>query len=361
MPPNSLDHAVVIGIAQYPRLARHNPPQPHHLQGPENDARAVRDWLVDPAGGNLPPRNVRLVCSADYPSGGTGRPIVDDLRQVLDDLRAVADGAPAPLRRLYLYATGHGFGRKRNEGGVFMSDASPVDFTHLYVSSYLDWFVHAARFEEYVLLVDACMDQGRLVQPEVAHWRPVVAGAAHRGRVFTAYAARFNGLAVEREMSSGQWHGVFTHALLLGLRGAAAVPGMGGRMEVTTHSLRDYLINTMRLHMSPAQRANPTVSDEPDFGETDRFVLVPDCAPATPVRLPLPAHLAGRRLTLRDARLAPVGTVVAAASDAATEVALAAGFYSVEEPGGWRAAFEVVGGGMPVTLTPAPVLAPAGG
>ena len=52
------DYAVVVGIAEYPGLT--------NLAGPDTDAQAVHDWLVDPAGGNLEEQNVELIRSAQF-------------------------------------------------------------------------------------------------------------------------------------------------------------------------------------------------------------------------------------------------------------------------------------------------------
>ena len=52
------DHAVVVGITNYPSLSQ--------LKGPENDAKAFRDWLVDKDGGAIPKGNVSCILSSQF-------------------------------------------------------------------------------------------------------------------------------------------------------------------------------------------------------------------------------------------------------------------------------------------------------
>ena len=56
------DHfAILVSIKRYPGL---NAP----LYGPENDAADFREWLLDPAGGNLPNNdfNIQWIKSSTY-------------------------------------------------------------------------------------------------------------------------------------------------------------------------------------------------------------------------------------------------------------------------------------------------------
>ncbi|NTV96679.1 MAG: hypothetical protein HGA75_14920, partial [Thiobacillus sp.] len=55
---NDQDYAIVVGINYYPGLGS--------LQGAEYDAGQFAAWLEDPAGGGLPPANVRRVRSSDF-------------------------------------------------------------------------------------------------------------------------------------------------------------------------------------------------------------------------------------------------------------------------------------------------------
>ena len=110
------DFAVVVGVARYPELSAEGVAV--DLDGPNNDALAVRDWLVDPNGGRLEPANVRMVRSADFepidpldPQPARGR-IERELKWIEQQTEAAAGN------RLYLYFSGHGFSPVLEEGAL---------------------------------------------------------------------------------------------------------------------------------------------------------------------------------------------------------------------------------------------------
>src|SRR5262249_48202083 len=112
-------------------------------------------------------------------------------------------------------------------------------------------------------------------------------------KMFSAYAARFPQQAVERVMDDDkQFHGVFTYALLKGLREGAANPATG---EVTSDTLKSYLYSNMKNWMTDEQRSDPSVSQEPDFGFDDPMVFCTvNKIPLTAVDLAFPASAEGR-------------------------------------------------------------------
>jgi hypothetical protein len=59
----------------------------------------------------------------------------------------------------------------------------------------------------------------------------------------------------------GVKRGIFTAALINGLKGAAAGPDG----KITTTILADYLYNHMKEYMAPEDRDDPNVSNEPDL------------------------------------------------------------------------------------------------
>lgn len=273
------DHAIVVGIRRYPTLGGSAPPTAMDLKAPDEDAKAVADWISGLPDGR--PKQVKLIRSADYPDpfGPAGpKPIANDIVAAFADLFGQprrADGRVG--QRLYLYVSGHGFGFRRHLGALFTANASDLDRDHVYIPDYFEWVIEAGLFKEYVLWFDACSSRDRLVLPKFASLKPVKSPLSPQGREMVAYAARFFLSAVENDIG-GRPCSVFTHTLLEGLRGAAADPATGA---VTTESLRDYLFNNMRRHMSQAHLDDPNVSKEPDFGTVDDFVLVPPSAVVT--------------------------------------------------------------------------------
>lgn len=290
---SGMDHAIVVGIRRYPTLGGADPAVAMHLQAPDMDAEAVATWIKGLSDGR--PKHVQTIRSADYPDpfGPEGaRPIADD---IVKAFKIIAKWPRRPDgrvgQRFYFYASGHGFGHERHRGALFTANADDLDRDHVYIPSYFDWLVEAALFEEYVLWFDACSSRDRLVLPKFASLRPIKASRAPQGREMVVYAARFFMTAVENTIN-GRARGVFTHTLLEGLQGGAVDPAT---LAVTTASLRNYLINNMRRHMSPQQLADPDVSNEPDFGTVDDFVLVPPAAgiPAAPAAAPAAQAPAG--------------------------------------------------------------------
>ena len=229
-----------------------------------------------PTGGHLNPEHIHLIRSADYPDpfGAQGpAPVETDIVKAFEAIANEANPGHGGRvgRRFYLYVSGHGFGHIRGRGALFTANATLLNRSHLFVASYFDWIVNAGLFQQYVLWFDACSTRERLELPQPASLALRNAAHAHEGRMMIAYAARFFLKAVENTIE-GEPRGVFTHTLLEGLRGGAKDPVTGA---VTTATLRNYLINNMRRHMSLNQVADPDVSNEPDFGTVDDFELVP--------------------------------------------------------------------------------------
>src|SRR4051812_32471991 len=111
--PNDKDHAVVIGIKDYPAFDADNP-----LLGPENDAEAFHDWLISATGGDVPSSNAKLIASKNYSrpfaNASVARPMVIDIQSAFEDLQTIASenedkgNGYQVGRRLYIYMSGHG-------------------------------------------------------------------------------------------------------------------------------------------------------------------------------------------------------------------------------------------------------------
>jgi hypothetical protein len=296
------DRAVVIGIRRYPDAA-----DPSgwiaNLKGPDNDADAVAKWLRKKAdGGGLPNGNVRVVRSADFPEPFENQNQVGPQQQAIQN--ALNDVAKLPTatfegqytgRRLYIYISGHGYAQKRNEAALVTAEAERAFPFNIEVTSWLEWFWKAARFKEFVLWADCCATRAPIAVFTRCGRTPVNAQIASQGRVFTAFASKFDQRAVERQMDEdGLWHGVFTWALLKGLDGAAALEG-----AITSDSLRDYLKMNMKTFMRDDQLADAQVAKEPDFGNIDPITFRRlNAASRFPVTLRFPATCIGKPATI---------------------------------------------------------------
>jgi hypothetical protein len=177
------------------------------------------------------------------------------------------------------------------------------------------------------------------IDMQPAGYRRVLNG---NGRMFAAFSAKFPRLAVEREFENGEFHGVFTYTLLKGLNGAAADPDT---KEITSESLRKYLINAMPTFMSDEERKSPDISKEPDFWPDDPIVFgtVVD-TPTYAVKLQLPADANGQ--TVRIVTGSPpedVKTLVASSPKETVELPIGQYFAKIDTLG-WTKEILVAGG-----------------
>ncbi|NAZ86527.1 caspase family protein [Kineococcus indalonis] len=327
------DHAVVVGISRYPRMVADGVAA--DLRGPDNDALAVRDWLVDEAGGRLPPGNVTLIRSADC-AANPDQPASQRVLQAFDELEERTRERSG--RRLYLYFAGHGFSPELEEAAVFTAESTHVRPSYVYAHQWLRWFRRAQRFEQSVLWVDACMNHQQSIPVQEIGMRPQV-GRAVPGPAFIALAAQTKS-ALELPMADGAVHGVFTWTLLRGLRGGAA----DRRGRVTGRSLQGFLHNAMADFLPPEARRAASVDLQP-FVRADEgldFVRV-ESRPVHPVVLTAPAARAGQALRVWTG--SPHRLVVQARLEGPQwRGDLARGLYVAEVPGaGLRQGFQVTG------------------
>lgn len=333
---NEHDHAIVIGIRRYADAE-----DPSHwitnLNGPDNDAKAIADWLRRPDGGGLPHDNVRLIRSAD--AQDPDEPRQTTIAEALDELADLPGGAYQGYagRRLYVYASGHGLARDVGEAALLTAEARKATPFSVIVPTWLKWCYKAGRFMEFVLWFDGCAPRAALEHFKACEKQPKFHPDLDKGRQFEAYAAGLGKNAVEAEMPDGTWHGAFTYALLEGLDGAAGA-------EVTTTNLRKYLVNAMRAYMRDDQRV-PAVAEEPSFGVTDDLTFASYPAPKRyPVALVFPPQCVGKaaRIAATAAEPAIAETVL---DGEEWSLELATGLYAADVPdAGLVQPFEVVGG-----------------
>jgi hypothetical protein len=225
------DYAVVVGIAKYPGLT--------DLAGPDTDAQAVYDWLVDQAGGGLDAENAELIRSAQFDpvDPRDPKPASGVVKAAL--VRIAAKTQQAPGNRLYLYFSGHGFAPTLEEGALFTAEASQLAPFHVYAHSWLKAFRRAGLFRDVVLWMDCCMNYQQSIMVDEADMR-IAQSTKPPGPAFVGLAAQTKS-ALEHTMADGKVHGVFTWTLLEGLRGGAS----DERGRVTGESLKAFLQSAM--------------------------------------------------------------------------------------------------------------------
>jgi Caspase domain len=339
MAANPDDHALVIGIGRYADVAA---AWISDLQGPVNDAMGMAAWLREEGGGGLPAGNVREVLSPNPFDPGTAEPHQTMIMTALNDIAQLAKGAYKGQyagRRLYVYVSGHGWANRRNEAAVVTAEATLAQPLNVLVTSWVDWMLLAAPFEELVFWGDTCATRVPLTKLFPCTLGESFSGNSPTVRSFSAYAAPVGLVAVENHMPDGAWHGAFTYALMQGLRGAAQTP-------LTTDTLRDYLLNAQKEFLDDDQRRRATVAKEPSFGFTDVMAFGSPTRPRFPVSLRFQPGVVGRRVSVGVARSDPP---VAATELQGTQwdLALEAGAYGVFVDGSDASdEFQVIGGGV---------------
>jgi hypothetical protein len=349
------DHALVVGVARYPGLAVRGVSA--DLEGPDNDAGAIRDWLVDPDGGGLDQANVTVIRSGDFaatPEEPAAARIERELSRLEERTRDTQGG------RLYLYFSGHGFAPVLEEGALFTAEATPVRPSYVYAHAWLRWFRRAGRFREFVLLMDCCMTyRSSIPVNEVLMTAEVTTGVP--GPAFVGVAAQTK-QALEHRTPDGTVHGVFTWALLAGLRGGAA----DERGRVTGTSLKTFLHNALPEFLPAEVKRAGAVDLRPFVRADDGIVLRRFAAPPTHrVTLRAPVTAAGHEVTIWTGR--PHAAVVSQplGSDGTWTGDLVRGLYVAEvAAAGLRQGVAVTGAGdvdVELATSGPPVAAPSAG
>ncbi|MET1085908.1 MAG: caspase family protein [Arthrobacter sp.] len=350
------DYAVVVGVAQYPELSAAGIAS--DLDGPNNDATAVLQWLLDPNGGGLHPGNVKIIRSCDYvpPDPYDPQPAEAEVERALRWVEAQTRNATGG--RLYLYFSGHGFSPVSQEGALFTAEATQVSMSYVYAHGWLKWFRTAQRFKEFVLWMDCCMNYQQSIPVRPINMRPQI-GTGNPGAEFVATAAETKS-AIEGEMTDGLVHGVFTWTLLQGLRGGAA----DDRGQVTAEGLKNFLHTVMPEFLpGPVKAANSVdLQASVRTGGDIVFARFP-ARPKYPVRLTFPAAAAGQVLRVWTGRPhRPAVEVTLAGTEWLGE--LVRGLYVAEvAAAGLRHGFQVTGTGSvtcDVTERGAAVIEPTG-
>lgn len=339
MTMNLRDYAIVIGIQRYPMFGSPYPGEPNDLAGPNLDAQMVYDWLADENGGGIPVDNRLLVTSADFPDPFEietlgpirqikARPTADELKGCFGWLIRLFEASNSKFlgRRLYVYFSGHGFGVDDCDGGVFAANADVKFLQHFYVRRWFDWLYKNAYFEELILWTDACSDPVP-IGGQADRGLPSDTSAPHYPGVnrSVVFAAKHPLKSVERRMPDGNIRGVFTYALLEGLKGAAVDAETGW---VTSRSLQRYLEGGMETFMEEEDIEDPDVSNKPSFGVSDEIRFVEVGVQSFTLKVRFAARHAGADAFILDGRFDRVGETNANAET--WTVTLAPGDYFLQ-------------------------------
>jgi hypothetical protein len=236
--------AVVVGIDRYWSAAA-------HLKGAVRDALAMRKWLLEPAGGNVPEGNLQLILAPgpDSPQLKDELPWTQATKAniigTIYDLVQLSEGKG---ERLYFYYAGHGLTTRvsnRDESGLLATDfTSVVTDNSIALRSLWEYF-ETQQYEDQFFFVDACRNVppwGEGAEFELGRW--TLPRSRDPGlppvQQFILYATSPKLKATEVRDVPGEEHGAFTAALLNGLGGA-------GRAKAWSWERRCYEVRWERL------------------------------------------------------------------------------------------------------------------
>ena len=225
--PPGTKFAVLVGVSRH----KYADAGITNLKFADRDATLVRDFLVSPAGGSFPRENVVLLLNEDA--------TLERIRSSLSDAAARAGADDLVL----VYFAGHGTPALDDPRRYFLlaHDSRPETLaeTGLAVGTLEDLYGRALKTRWSVALFDASRvgalprlpaGSNNLVHQYLLRY------AGDRGRTALA-AASLGETSWENEALDGG-HGVFTHALLRGLRGEADRDRDG---TVTMREVRDFV------------------------------------------------------------------------------------------------------------------------
>ncbi len=337
--------AILIGLSAYVS------PTVRTLNGPPNDVAAVRAWLVDPRGGDLPDDadHIFEIVSAAYPIPPGKAELDGAFNWLLARAAARAATRASGWRagqRLYLYMSGHGF--SSHDKACLLTGAATDQYTdHISPSAWIDWLQDAGYFRECILWMDSCMERVVSVMPNSAPANPFPGTNDAPGPSFVALAAPRPLLAAEKPLlaanpaapAPADWRGVFSWNLVAGLRGAAANEyGM-----VTGRSLGDWLSRAQLSWLDAQDRISPSLAKTPALlQESSALIFARNVTPPCfSVALGFVDNERGGRVRLWTGSPPAPGPWMAVPSSGDLALKLLVGLYLAETDTGIRQGFAV--------------------
>lgn len=231
MTKNPEHYAVVIGIDGYSQL----PP----LKSAVADARSFIEWLRGESGGGLPRVNIHALLSPSTPPADpfAAGPTQADVDHAFEKI--IQANSNHPIKRLYFYFAGHGYGPSFDDVGMLMANASMNRLSSIRLREYRQFLRQSGHFPEVVFILDCSRvyleDAAPAPSPSLA--LPPSADAIGSDD-FILMASSHGEPAFEMtDATEGRCRGLLTKAVLEGLRGEAIDP----YQCVTAVSLSNYV------------------------------------------------------------------------------------------------------------------------
>jgi uncharacterized caspase-like protein len=233
------DYALLVGVGLYK-----DPEAFEDLKGPPNDCVDFREWLINDAG--VPSDNIEM--AARSPGDQRPYPNASDVREKLAKLLNLEDPNHVRSgRRLYLFSSGHCEASGFVDSHLLMADSVAADPTAYAITALAHEVRNRGLFAEIVVFLDGCrIERGHSISLQTQTIRANGNRDPIKVRVLLGFATRWGKLAYEDEFGA-KARGVFSYALLEGLRGAAK----DSDGAITNTSL-DFYLQTRVRKLRPA-------------------------------------------------------------------------------------------------------------
>lgn len=250
------DHAVVIGINEYPGIST--------LEGPCNDATEFLDWVTSPGPGGVDSANVHKLLSCDLPRPDDpdnirmARPGREQIEEKLEEVFLNASPTAHIGHRLWIFVSGHGMSdiNRPEAAAVIAANArsTGATFPHVPVTDYVNYFRRNYTFDEIILVMDCCLD--------VSVLRPLdqkgfLQGNPHPRagdvKLFIANATVWSRKSFEKKFG-GTTRGIFSVALMESFKNA---PADGNK--VNGRSIKNYIEENVKSIAGDQQIDDPYI------------------------------------------------------------------------------------------------------
>lgn len=244
LPDGRTRWALVIGISKYK-----NVPPAAQLEFADDDAEDVARFLRTPQGGSLSAMQMRVLTNENA-----------TLAAIRGALHTWLPRAAGPNDVVYLFIAGHGVLGEQNKGYFVAHDSDPQNLhaTGLSFDEVNDTLNNRVRAGLIVLMADACHAGGIGWASNPATPSRAQSALESIGRSDRSFLKILASRPSERSFEDRRWdggHGVFTFALLRGLRGGAEIERDG---VVRATELVEYISKVVPEQTGSAQ--NPRVA-----------------------------------------------------------------------------------------------------
>ncbi len=261
--PNQEDFAIVVGINRYPAI--------RPLFGAEKDAASFAAWLGKSEGGDLPPENIRLILSANFPEPVKdffAKPVKEDIDAAFIDF-GIEDEERVG-RRLYFFFAGHGVSPSFDDVVLLMANASKNRLrSNIGVQKYRSYLHDAAPFDELVIILDCCREFEDHAEPVGPVFTQRLAmDRAPLVKEYFLMASEYGKRAFEPQAGEpDDRRGLLSRAILEGLEERKAADPQNA---ITAASLTAYI--TRRL---PELATETRLKQKPEIPQSPDMVICP--------------------------------------------------------------------------------------